>query len=365
MRLFRQDSDRLTELTEHPLETGELERDVETYIVQCPEFLGERLLLIGRQIAFPELSNEKIDLLALDAEARLVVIELKKGQTPSDVDFQALKYVSYVADKSPEELMELARGFYGLDENLDLKTPFEESGVDPSADETTLEDLLAASFGNEAAYYTEKLEHIAEAGAQRIIVAAESFDPRIALIISWLHAQGVQIRGIRYQRYSIGDETVFISSQFVPTHAVEDDLRGRTSFRPRADEEWKIDGQEYHRRQLPLETWIALNELLKNLGDAVRLLQWGQKYYVWIIGSNGRRLLWQSYIKSRFDLGFDGLTEEECKELVGRYGLDKSRVKVKPGYERYPFYLFEVDEVAAEAPLKLLREWLADPSETG
>lgn len=48
-----------------------------------PSLLGERLLVIGRQVKTPH--GKLIDLLAMDGEGNLHVLELKRDKTPRDV----------------------------------------------------------------------------------------------------------------------------------------------------------------------------------------------------------------------------------------------------------------------------------------
>ncbi len=59
------------------------ERRLEDWIESNPDILGERLLLVSRQLQTG--FGGIIDLLAVDSEGRCVVIELKRGRTPRDI----------------------------------------------------------------------------------------------------------------------------------------------------------------------------------------------------------------------------------------------------------------------------------------
>lgn len=78
------------------------EKRLEDWIESNPDVLGERLLIVGRQVQTRY--GGIIDLLALDDEGRCVVIELKRGRTPRDIVAQALDYVSWVAELSDAEI---------------------------------------------------------------------------------------------------------------------------------------------------------------------------------------------------------------------------------------------------------------------
>ena len=68
--------------------------------------LQEDLLIIGHEYDKFEV-NERLDLLALDKEGNLVIIEVKRDVTGSNVDFQALKYASYCARLSPQDVLDI------------------------------------------------------------------------------------------------------------------------------------------------------------------------------------------------------------------------------------------------------------------
>jgi hypothetical protein len=70
------------------------------------------VLLVGRQVTTT--SGGRIDLLAIDGDANLVVLELKRDKTPREIVAQALDYASWVNDLSYEQIETIAKNFTGM-----------------------------------------------------------------------------------------------------------------------------------------------------------------------------------------------------------------------------------------------------------
>lgn len=70
-------------------------RDIQKWIAANPGILGEDLLIVGEEFSDFDKTNERLDLLAVDPDGKLVVIELKRDDTGADVHWQAIKYASY------------------------------------------------------------------------------------------------------------------------------------------------------------------------------------------------------------------------------------------------------------------------------
>ena len=84
---------------------------LEEFLERDPSLLGERLLVIGRQVHTPY--GKIIDLLAMDADGNLDVLELKRDKTPRDVVAQALDYGSWVATLARDEVIAIANNHLG------------------------------------------------------------------------------------------------------------------------------------------------------------------------------------------------------------------------------------------------------------
>jgi Endonuclease NucS len=87
------------------------EQRLEDWVVEAPSILGIDVLLVGRQVKTA--SGGRIDLLAIDGEANLVVLELKRDKTPREIVAQALDYAAWVNDLSYEQIETITKNFTG------------------------------------------------------------------------------------------------------------------------------------------------------------------------------------------------------------------------------------------------------------
>lgn len=108
MGMWRIDGDQPRRLSTAKLPT---EATLEEYLERDPSLLGEKLLVIGRQVRTPY--GKFIDLLAMDGDGNLHVLELKRDKTPRDVVAQVLDYGSWVSTLKREKVIELANGHLG------------------------------------------------------------------------------------------------------------------------------------------------------------------------------------------------------------------------------------------------------------
>jgi len=93
-------------LTESSIANEQL---LETMIVAAPALISDEWMLIGRQedTGF----GGRIDLLAIAPDGSLVLIELKRNQTPREVVAQALDYASWVQNLKPEDIVAIYSRF--------------------------------------------------------------------------------------------------------------------------------------------------------------------------------------------------------------------------------------------------------------
>lgn len=102
MAIWRMTDDGPRRLPSSPLD---LERRLEDMLAEDPGMTGIDLLVVGRQVRTAY--GGFIDLLALDADGRVHVLELKRDRTPRDVVAQTLDYGSWVKDLGLQDLEQL------------------------------------------------------------------------------------------------------------------------------------------------------------------------------------------------------------------------------------------------------------------
>ena len=175
-----------------------------------PEIMGEELLIIGHEYDDFE-NNERIDLLAIDKEGNLVVIEVKRDNSGISVDFQALKYVSYMSRRTLKEIIEIYSKY--IDDNSLQLDPIQEImeflNVD---DESLLNDMIN--------------------NTQRIIIIGKEFDKRVLSVCAWLYENGINVKCISIKPYKYNEEIFIDTNQIIPPEKIEEyyiNKKSRTS----------------------------------------------------------------------------------------------------------------------------------------
>ena len=108
-KVWRVDADRPEQLIPTRLDE---EKRLEDWLCRDVSLLNEKLLIIGRQIT---ISGGTLDLLAVDEEANLVIVELKRDRTPRDVVAQTLDYASSIQEFSRDDIDLHTREFLEMD----------------------------------------------------------------------------------------------------------------------------------------------------------------------------------------------------------------------------------------------------------
>ena len=193
---------------------GVMERfDLQEWVEESPDILGEELLIIAKEYPLP--SGIRLDLLAVDKQANLVVIELKRDESGRDTEWQATKYASYCSNFLTEEILACYAQYLGSDlQDAELK----------------LEEFI-----------DEEMEQLN--ASQRIILVAKEFHSDVVSAVLWLRDYGVEMKCIRLRPYVDDDGELFITPDaIIPLPEAEDYLErketkqresrraGRTTF---------------------------------------------------------------------------------------------------------------------------------------
>ena len=181
---------------------GELDlrerQNLQEWIAKNPSILGEELLVVQKEFSGFSDTNERLDLLALDAYGNLVVIENKLDDSGRDVAWQAIKYVSYCATLTKSEVRDIFLRYANL-------------SVDEA--ETAIVDFLNADSFEEAQI---------NASDQRIILVSATFRKEVTSTVMWLMNHGINIRCIKITPYLHGEEVFLDTEQILPPPDTEE-----------------------------------------------------------------------------------------------------------------------------------------------
>ena len=179
-------------------------RDIQEWIAANPGILGERLLIIGKEFSGFDRTNERLDLLAVDIDGKLVIIELKRDHTGSDAHWQAIKYASYLHRARDEDIIRMFASHANISESEAIEELLQHLGAD---------DL--SSLNND----------------QRIILASHRFAPEVTSASLWLNEKTPDenlitcIQLVPYQ--DTETDTLYIQANtIIPVPGIEDYVIG-------------------------------------------------------------------------------------------------------------------------------------------
>src|SRR5215218_6829185 len=186
-------------------ELGVLERfDVQEWIAGSPGILGEELLMIAKELELP--THIRIDLLAVDKNANLVIVELKRDASGNTVEWQAIKYASYCSTFTTEQIFTFHAEY--------LQSSIEEA-------QSKIEQFI-----------DEEPSGLNQGQSQRIILVAREFHSDVASAVLWLRDFGVDITCIRLRAYEDSGGDLFINPEIIiPLPEARDYIEGRESKR--------------------------------------------------------------------------------------------------------------------------------------
>ena len=197
-----------------------LERDdLEQWVIKEPRILGEELLIISSEYAKFEDLRERLDVLAIDSKGKLVVVELKRDRADRTTDLQAIKYASYCATLTAEEIQKDYRDFWN-DRLEDDLTP-EEVGLE-------FGEFLNQSVIEEIPYTDEGWANFELDDRPRILLAAGSFGPEITSPVIWLIEEyNMDITCTKIEAYEHRNRVILNSQQVIPIPEAEEYLTKR------------------------------------------------------------------------------------------------------------------------------------------
>jgi hypothetical protein len=167
-------------------ERTDLQRLLRTQI----EVLDPDLYVLTEEFGDWEDSKRRIDLLAIDSDANLVVIELKRTQDGGHMELQAIRYASMVSTMTFDRAVQIHGEFLAR--------------MGQSADEARSRLLSFLDWDEpDAGNFAEDV---------RIVLVAADFGKELTTAVLWLRDRDIDIRCIRFRPY-LDNGTVMVDVQ--------------------------------------------------------------------------------------------------------------------------------------------------------
>jgi len=280
-----------TDLKSHNI----LERqDIEKWVENYPDILGEELLIITTEYDKFDKTNERLDLLAMDKDGNLVVIELKRDDSGKNVELQAIKYAAYCSTLTLNDIVKLYHKYF-------LKNC-----------KSITEDEAKAQILN----FIENDDFEELSDKPRIIIVAKEYRPEVTASVLWLRKFGIDITCVKLTPYELDNNTIaFESTILIPLPEAKD-------FIIESEKKENVE----HTKTLSQEEYLNFyNELISKL-KSILPKQYPnptpKSYYQVPTGIRGIHFEWAFHGRPRSSFGVELHFEKENKEF-NKSAIDK------------------------------------------
>jgi len=243
-------------------ERGDLQRILRSQI----DVLGDDVYVIAEEFSEWEDSRRRIDLLAIDRDANLVVIELKRTTDGGHMELQAIRYAAMVSTMTFERAEQIHANFL-----TSIGEPPEQA-----------RNRLLAFLGWEESEDGNFAENV------RIVLVSEDFGKELTTAVLWLRDRDIDIRCIRLRPYVDADKRLVDVEQIIPLPEAND---YQVQIREKEQVGRKKRSKRYDER---LSFWEGLVSLCRS-----RKTRHGDRKpgtYHWLGGSSGKRGIGLNYV---------------------------------------------------------------------
>jgi hypothetical protein len=262
-------------------------RDLEQWIKEHPELLGEELLILTTEYDKFDKTNERLDLLALDKEGNLVIIELKRDDSGKSVDLQAIKYAAYCSTMTLNQVIDLHFS-YCLKNKSDL----------------TREDIR-----KKIVEFIDDDEFKEINDKPRIFIVSKEFRQEVTATVIWLRSFGIDITCVKLTPYLLNESTIaFESGILIPLPEAKQFIM-QVERKENAERELSSTEKEY------IAFWTDLAERMNQILPLEYAPANPRSYYKIATGVPRIHYEWGFHGKPRSSFGVELHFENDKKEV--------------------------------------------------
>ena len=280
-------------------ERSDIQRLLRTQI----DVIGEDLYVLTEEFSEWDESKRRIDLLAIDANANLVVIEIKRTTDGGHMELQAIRYAAMVSAMTFERAVQIHAIFLA---NI---------GQDSTKAESRLLEFLDWSEPNEDAF----------AADTRIILVSADFGKELTTSVLWLIDHGIDIQCVRIKPYRDQDRTLVDVQQIIPLPEAND---YQIQLREKGSEGRKQRAERYDIRK---KFWEGVVACAKEKGGRHANIKPGS--YNWIGAGSGIRGLGLNLavgqLSCQAELYIDRGEREENKSIFDQLIAHRAQIETE------------------------------------
>ena len=173
--------------------------DIQRLLRKSSSLLGDDLYVIAEEFSQWSDSRRRIDLLAIDRDAALVIIELKRSEDGGHMELQAIRYAAMISTLTFQQAVSVHAKFLGDPDAL----------VDAEA---ALLDFLGLEQAPEEFGKTV-----------RIVLVSPDFSKELTTTVLWLNNTGrLDIRCIRLRPYALDGRVLLEVDQIIPLREAQE-----------------------------------------------------------------------------------------------------------------------------------------------
>jgi len=173
-------------------------RDLQRLLKANIGAISPNIMVIAEEFGEWDQSGRRIDLLAVDKDANLVVVELKRTDDGGHMELQAIRYAAMVANMTWDQAQNA------------FKKYLQENNLDFDADAKMCE-----FFGWDTPKEDDFAQNI------RIILASANFSKEITNSVLWLNERDLDISCVRLSLHKLNDQLVLSADQIIPLPEAE------------------------------------------------------------------------------------------------------------------------------------------------
>jgi hypothetical protein len=195
MPLYEVTSDQLKKIGETSFRDARIREraDLQRLLRSQIEIISPNIMVIAEEFNEWDDSSRRIDLLAIDKDANLVVIELKRTEDGGNMELQALRYAAMVSTMTFEEAVTVYGDYKrGLDQDTDPQQELLEF--------LEWEEVDEEHFGQDVS----------------IILVSAEFSKELTSSVLWLNNFELDIRCVRIKPYNDSGRTLIDVQQVIP-----------------------------------------------------------------------------------------------------------------------------------------------------